>query len=103
MRTAWRGVPDPLHGDALNKAVRDTAQECINAIFDTNTQVDHNPFYEQIDRPVCGANLQCVPPNETEAARFRANHDRNTGTWRRPAASALFRTRRATTRRAPIH
>ena len=75
----------------------------VTGIFDTNTQVDHNPFYEQIDRPVCGANLQCVPPNDTEAARFRANHDRNTGTWRRPAASALFRTRRVTTRRVPTH
>lgn len=29
----YRGHPDPLKGDALNKAVRDTAQEAVNAIF----------------------------------------------------------------------
>ena len=37
MDAAWRGVADPLHGDAPNKAVRDMAQECMNAIFDTST------------------------------------------------------------------
>ncbi|KAH0982565.1 hypothetical protein GBA52_009742 [Prunus armeniaca] len=29
----YKGQPDPLKGDALNKAVRDTAQEAIAAIF----------------------------------------------------------------------
>lgn len=29
----YKGYPDPLKGDALNKAVRDTAQETISAIF----------------------------------------------------------------------
>lgn len=29
----YRGQPDPLKGDALNKAVRDSAQEAIAAIF----------------------------------------------------------------------
>lgn len=29
----YKGHPDPLKGDALNKAVRDTAQETISAIF----------------------------------------------------------------------
>ncbi|KAK1285425.1 VHS domain-containing protein [Acorus calamus] len=29
----YRGHPDPLKGDAFNKAVRDTAQEAISAIF----------------------------------------------------------------------
>ncbi|CAN1190169.1 Protein MODIFIED TRANSPORT TO THE VACUOLE 1 [Linum perenne] len=29
----YRGQPDPLKGDALNKAVRDTAQDAISAIF----------------------------------------------------------------------
>lgn len=29
----YKGLPDPLKGDALNKAVRDTAHETITAIF----------------------------------------------------------------------
>ncbi len=33
----YRGAADPLHGDALNKAVRDMAQEVMTAIFDTST------------------------------------------------------------------
>ncbi|XVF26803.1 hypothetical protein REPUB_Repub14bG0050300 [Reevesia pubescens] len=35
----YKGQPDPLKGDALNKAVRDTAHEAISAIFaeDNNT------------------------------------------------------------------
>ena len=33
----YRGAADPLHGDALNKAVRDAAQEVMTAIFDTTT------------------------------------------------------------------
>lgn len=31
----YRGHPDPLKGDALNKAVRETAQEALSAIFST--------------------------------------------------------------------
>ena len=34
----YRGTADALHGDALNKAVRDAAQEVMTAIFDTTTQ-----------------------------------------------------------------
>jgi len=30
-----RGPPDPLKGDALYKSIRDTAQELINATYDT--------------------------------------------------------------------
>mmetsp|Transcript_8469 Transcript_8469/g.14288 ORF Transcript_8469/g.14288 Transcript_8469/m.14288 type:complete len:742 (+) Transcript_8469:122-2347(+) len=36
----FRGAADPLHGDALNKAVRDMAQEVINAVFDTSNASD---------------------------------------------------------------
>ncbi|KAK9677070.1 hypothetical protein RND81_11G119900 [Saponaria officinalis] len=31
----YRGQPDPLKGDALNKAVRETAQDALSAIFST--------------------------------------------------------------------
>ena len=34
---SYRGTPDPMHGDTLNKAVRDMAQEVMNAVFDTST------------------------------------------------------------------
>ena len=29
----YKGQPDPLKGDALNKAVRDTANEAVSAMF----------------------------------------------------------------------
>jgi len=58
-----------------------------SGVYDTNTQVDHNPFYEQIDRPVCGADSKCVQPNDTEAARFYASREPNKGTWWRPRAT----------------
>lgn len=32
----YRGQPDPLKGDALNKSVRETAQEALSAIFSTD-------------------------------------------------------------------
>ncbi|GMH22218.1 hypothetical protein Nepgr_024061 [Nepenthes gracilis] len=32
----YKGHPDPLKGDALNKAVRDTAQEALSSIFSTD-------------------------------------------------------------------
>ena len=32
---AYRGAPDPLHGDAKNKEVRDMAQEVMAAVFET--------------------------------------------------------------------
>jgi hypothetical protein len=34
----WKGPPHPTLGDAVNKMVRDAAQECINAVFDTETK-----------------------------------------------------------------
>lgn len=58
-----------------------------SGVYDTNTQVDYNPFYEQIDRPVCGADSKCVQPNDTEAARFYASREPSKGTWRRPRAT----------------
>jgi hypothetical protein len=33
----YRGAPDALNGDTFNRAVRDTAQDVMNAIFDTTT------------------------------------------------------------------
>lgn len=33
----YRGAADPLHGDNLNRAVRETAQEVMNAVFDSTT------------------------------------------------------------------
>ncbi|PIN05094.1 hypothetical protein CDL12_22368 [Handroanthus impetiginosus] len=32
----YRGQPDPLKGDALNKAVRETAQEALSALFSSD-------------------------------------------------------------------
>ena len=32
----YKGYPDPLKGDALNKAVRDTAHEAVSAIFSSD-------------------------------------------------------------------
>ncbi|KAL2928406.1 Protein MODIFIED TRANSPORT TO THE VACUOLE 1 [Bienertia sinuspersici] len=43
----YKGQPDPLKGDALNKAVRETAQDALSAIFSTDdnksvaTEVTH--------------------------------------------------------------
>ena len=34
----YRGTPDPLHGDSLNKQVREMAQEVMTSIFDTSVQ-----------------------------------------------------------------
>jgi hypothetical protein len=34
----WKGPPHPSLGDAVNKMVRDAAQECINAVFDTESK-----------------------------------------------------------------
>ena len=34
----WKGPPHPTLGDAVNKMVRDAAQECINAVFDTESK-----------------------------------------------------------------
>ena len=34
----WKGPPHPTLGDAVNKMVRDAAQECINAVFDTEAK-----------------------------------------------------------------
>ncbi|XWS20246.1 hypothetical protein CRYUN_Cryun31cG0083800 [Craigia yunnanensis] len=40
----YKGQPDPLKGDALNKAVRDTAHEAISAIFaEDNNNSKHLP------------------------------------------------------------
>ena len=58
-----------------------------SGVYDANTQVDHNPLYELIDRPVCGANSKCVQPNDSEAARFHASQDASKGTWWRPRAT----------------
>ncbi|KOM43689.1 hypothetical protein LR48_Vigan05g129400 [Vigna angularis] len=39
----YKGQLDPLKGDALNKAVRDTAQETIFAIFSADDNISKPP------------------------------------------------------------
>lgn len=38
----YRGPSDPLHGDALNQAVRTAAQQAVEAIFERNESGDRN-------------------------------------------------------------
>ena len=47
----YKGQPDPLRGDALNKAVRDTAHEAINAIFASD---DKPPQGEEVNKRIMG-------------------------------------------------
>ncbi|KAH0927134.1 hypothetical protein HID58_019390 [Brassica napus] len=64
----YKGYPDPLKGDALNKAVRDTAQETISAIFsEENGSKPAAP--ESINRRIEGfgnTNYQ-VPVNDNKS------------------------------------
>ncbi|KAJ8420170.1 hypothetical protein Cgig2_027323 [Carnegiea gigantea] len=41
----YKGEPDPLKGDALNKAVRETAQDALSAIFSTD---DSRPLTTEV-------------------------------------------------------
>ncbi|KAK1312124.1 VHS domain-containing protein [Acorus calamus] len=59
----YRGHPDPLKGDAFNKAVRDTAQEAISAIFAIE---DNKPAAtEGLNKRIQGfGNISYEPPSE---------------------------------------
>ncbi|XP_019184221.1 PREDICTED: VHS domain-containing protein At3g16270 [Ipomoea nil] len=39
----YKGQPDPLKGDALNKAVRETAQEALSALFSSSDDIKPAP------------------------------------------------------------
>jgi hypothetical protein len=47
----WKGPPHPTLGDAVNKMVRDAAQECINAVFDTESKAAGPKISAQGSRP----------------------------------------------------
>ncbi|XP_022997847.1 VHS domain-containing protein At3g16270-like [Cucurbita maxima] len=59
----YKGQPDPLKGDALNKAVRDTAQDAISAIF---AEEDNRPApSENLNSRIQGfGNSNYEPPAE---------------------------------------
>jgi hypothetical protein len=48
---SFRGPPDPLHGDALNQAIRIAAQQAVEAIFERNESGDriHSRMYEGME------------------------------------------------------
>lgn len=51
----YKGHPDPLKGDALNKAVRDSAQEAMTAIFtEHETITSTTPPAENLNRRIEG-------------------------------------------------
>ncbi|XP_027344417.1 protein MODIFIED TRANSPORT TO THE VACUOLE 1 [Abrus precatorius] len=52
----YKGELDPLKGDALNKAVRDTAQDVIFAVFsaDDNNKPPSNPAASDLNRRIQG-------------------------------------------------
>lgn len=59
-----RGQPDALKGDALNKAVRDTAQEAISAIFASDEKIQAQ---EEASRRIQGfGNTNYDMPNREE-------------------------------------
>ncbi|XP_038890584.1 protein MODIFIED TRANSPORT TO THE VACUOLE 1 [Benincasa hispida] len=59
----YKGQPDPLKGDALNKAVRDTAHDAISSIF---AEEDNKPApSENLNRRIQGfGNSNYEPPSE---------------------------------------
>uniref|UniRef100_A0A2P2LEX1 VHS domain-containing protein At3g16270-like n=1 Tax=Rhizophora mucronata TaxID=61149 RepID=A0A2P2LEX1_RHIMU len=58
----YRGQPDPLKGEALNKAVRDTAHEAISAIF---SEENKPAPAGNINRRIQGfGNTKFEPPSE---------------------------------------
>ncbi|XP_057733494.1 protein MODIFIED TRANSPORT TO THE VACUOLE 1 [Arachis stenosperma] len=60
----YKGQLDPLKGDALNKAVRDTAHEAISAIFSEENKPVAAPT-EDINRRIQGfGNTNYEPPSE---------------------------------------
>ncbi|XP_027344751.1 protein MODIFIED TRANSPORT TO THE VACUOLE 1-like isoform X2 [Abrus precatorius] len=60
----YKGQLDPLKGDALNKAVRDTAHEAISAIFSEDNNNKPAPA-EDLNRRIQGfGNTNYEPPSE---------------------------------------
>ncbi|KAL5160375.1 VHS domain-containing protein [Glycine soja] len=62
----YKGQLDPLKGDALNKAVRDTAHEAISAIFSEDNNNNNKPApAEDLNRRIQGfGNTNYEPPPE---------------------------------------
>ncbi|MBA0851837.1 hypothetical protein Goshw_027185, partial [Gossypium schwendimanii] len=50
----YRGQPNPLKGDALNKAVRDTAHEAISAIFAEENNASKPPSADDLNKRIQG-------------------------------------------------
>ncbi|TYI40173.1 hypothetical protein ES332_A02G145300v1 [Gossypium tomentosum] len=50
----YRGQPNPLKGDALNKAVRDTAHEAISAIFAEEKNASKPPPADDLNKRIQG-------------------------------------------------
>ncbi|KAG5026014.1 hypothetical protein AAZX31_08G200300 [Glycine max] len=61
----YKGQLDPLKGDALNKAVRDTAHETISAIFSEDNNNNKSAPAEDLNRRIQGfGNTNYEPPLE---------------------------------------
>ncbi|CAJ2663886.1 unnamed protein product [Trifolium pratense] len=64
----YKGQLDPLKGDALNKAVRDTAQEAVSAIFsedNSNSNIKVAAPSQDLNRRIQGfGNTNYEPPSE---------------------------------------
>jgi hypothetical protein len=66
----YRGQPDALKGDALNKAVRDTAQEAMSAMFASDEKIS---AMEEAGRRIQGfgsTNYDMPPPPEEKKTIF---------------------------------
>ncbi|KAE8699464.1 VHS domain-containing protein [Hibiscus syriacus] len=50
----YKGQPDPLKGDALNKAVRETAHEAISAIFSEENNTSKPPPVDDFNKRIEG-------------------------------------------------
>jgi len=68
----FRGDADPLHGDALNKQVRDLGQECMTAIYDTSQPVENMTTAGRIQGLGCnGAPSTCGASASSAAGSFQ--------------------------------
>lgn len=67
--THYRGQPDALKGDALNKAVRDTAQDAVSAIFASDEKTS---AMEEAGRRIqgFGSTNYDMPPQEERKTIF---------------------------------
>lgn len=61
----YKGQPDPLKGDALNKAVREIAQEVLSAIFSAEDNTSKPATAEGLNKRIQGfGNTNYEPPSE---------------------------------------